>query len=244
MPPKYPVIKPKKILKHDEFAKLTALFEDIFDDRFINSCLSKLYTEFRLNEDTYYPVDIELYSKQSKLPLYKAYAEVKELVYKYRTMSYELTLDDSSVINIPLLHNFHYCDITKTLEVQWTKDVIPFISGDMPAGKFSYYYRDYSEVSSHTVYTLLEFIQRNWYLLNFNKPIVVATNEVRRLTGTLDTYQEFAELNRRVIKPALQKVLELKGVELSCKGNKHAVSITRKKAIPVTKDTLEVSNAN
>ena len=227
---KHTLPKTQTVLKHNDLLQLTALLDNIFDCRGLNSCLVLNYRLQLFSETTYYPVDVELYASQSHITLTQAYNDLKELVYKFRTMSYELTLDDGSVVNSPLIYNFRYNDAFKTIEVQWTSAMIPLISGEMPKGKYHIYNANLSKVSSKSTFAMLELIDLHWYRLSREGSIVLSTETIRKATNTLDSYSEFAELNRNIIKPALASVLELKGVELECKGNKYAVTL-RTKAI-------------
>ena len=57
--------------------------------------------------------------------------------------------------------------------------------------------------------------------------MVLTTAEIREVTGTLNCYTEYKELNRWVIQPTIKEMSNILGYDLAAKGSKREVKFYR-----------------
>ena len=221
--------KKELVIKHDDIVSLGREFEGIGESRFLNCCLVNNSWKEKYNESVYYPVNLHRYAEKGGLPYHKAYTECKEIVTKYANQLIEVKLANGSTWHTHLIYDFISDEDAKTLTIRWNRDIIPLVSGKVESGKHSYYDARMDSVASTRVYHLSELIQRNLYHIDKfkRKFMVLTTQEIREVTGTLNLYTEYKELNRWVIQPTIKEMFNILGYDLIAKGNKREVKITR-----------------
>lgn len=217
----------EKILKHTEIAKLTVEFESILDSRFINSCLNKSYQRDLLPTDYYYPVDIARFAMKSGLSLGKSYSKLLELTIKYSNIRYEFELPDGTLVNRALIYTYKAKEADKTISIQWTPDLVPLLSGTMQPGTYHIYDGRLDSVSNNRVYSLAEYLHDNLHLVTTHGSFTLATSLIRSITKTTNIYISYKELNRNVIKPTVEALSSLSGINLTYTGNKTSITFTK-----------------
>jgi hypothetical protein len=220
----------ESVLKHDDIVRLGREFEGIGESRFLNCCLVGQDSYHKFEEYEYYPVNIQRYADKAGLPYHKAYLEVKEFAIKHMEETLFIKLANGSTWGTPLIYDIEFCDEIKFLKIKWNKKVIPLISGNVEKGKFNRYDARMDSISSNKVYLLSELLQRNLYRLSW-KPFTftIPTLEIREVTGTLNTYTDYSELNRNIIKPTIKEMADTIGEHLLYKGNRREVTFWRDK---------------
>jgi plasmid replication initiation protein len=219
----------ENVLKHDDIVRLGREFEGIGESRFLNCCLVGFNNYELLDEVSYYPVDIQRYAERASIHYSVAYQEVKEFAIKHMEETLFIKLANGATWGTPLIYDIEFCDTNKYLKIKWNKEVIPLISGKIENGKFLRYDARMDATSSNKVYLLSELIQKNMYRL-YKFPeyaIVLPTIEIREVTGTLDLYKDYKDLNKRVIQPTLLEIAKIMGIKLNYKGNKRIVKLWR-----------------
>ena len=221
-----------RVLKSDDFVRLGGEGEGIDDSRFINSCLTKVFQGNKLNETEYYEVDIHRYAEKAGLAYNVAYQEVKALAKKHSETSLNVTLPSGAIWCTPLIYDFVYDDSEKYVKIKWNKKLIPLISDldSMEDGRWHLYNPETDAVSSNKVYLLTEFLQKNKYKLE-RKPytFTILTTDLREATGSLKSYPEYKDFNRKVIQPAIKEMKRVFGIDISHKGSKREVTFWRTK---------------
>jgi plasmid replication initiation protein len=221
--------KKELVIKHDDIVRLGREFGGLKESRFLNCCLVNNSWKERYNETVYYPVNLNRYAEKGGLPYHRAYTECKEIVTKYAQQLIEVTLDNGAVWHTHLIYDFISDDETKTLTIRWNKDIIPLVSGKVEAGKHAYYDARMDSVANTRIYHLSELIQRNLFHIDKfkRKFMVLTTAEIREVTGTLNCYTEYKELNRWVIQPTIKEMSNILGYDLAAKGSKREVKFYR-----------------
>lgn len=217
-----------KILKHENMLALTRELQGIEEIRCINNCLVGQYQKLRFDESRFYPVDVGKYAEQSGLTICQAYHKILPILSYFRDTQIVVKIDNYE-LHTSVVHRYKNSEDMYTIEVQWDRDIIDWISGEMLPGEFVYVDHRMSEVSSSRRYLLYEFLTKYIYRLKTVEDVVeIATGELRDACGIgPQEYKEFKELNRRVIRPTLEDIYQKIGLRLEIKGGKRWVSLKR-----------------
>jgi hypothetical protein len=219
-----------EVLKHDDIVSLGRGFGGVKESRFLNCCLVDVHQKKLFNETEYYPVNITRYAKVNGLSISKAYHEVKNIARKHSETSLDIKLPSGAVWCTPIIYDFIYDDGDKYIKIKWNKKIIPLISGksSMEDGKWCLYNPETDSVSSNKVYLLTELLQKNKYRFDRNpKNFTILTTDLREATGTLTSYPEYKDLNRKVIQPALKEMKRVFNLDITYKGSKREVTFWR-----------------
>lgn len=219
-----------EVLKHDDVASLGRGFEGIGESRFLNCCLIDVHQKKLFSETEYYPVNITRYARIANLPIHKAYHEIKAIAKKHSETSLDIRLPSGAIWCTPIIYDFIYDDRDKFIKIKWNRELIPLISGkdEMEDGKWYLYNPETDAVSSNKVYLLTEFLQKNKYRF-YRKPysFTILTVDLREATGTLTSYPEYKDLNRKVIQPAIKEMKRVFELDIEFKGNKREITFRR-----------------
>lgn len=217
------------VLTTDTLLDICGKLDGVDELRFLVATLGQVNQRELFDKDTYYPVNIDSYATKCGLTLSKAYAELKTLIERLRQESYRIPLDTGETWVISLVYSYIYDDDAYTLRVKWVKELIPFISGEQKDNTYCITEGAAAALSSSHQIRLVTLLQRHLYKLN-HKPytFTIPVVELRRYTGTSDTYKEYYELNRNIIRPGIAGLAKFIGVELDYKGNKREVTFWRK----------------
>ena len=225
--------KVHKLLKHDNFIKLLSNAGQGIDDyRFINCALlgmDNLTVKYGCSEDTWIQVDIETYATKGGISLNRAYKEILDYCNKYKHIDLYLTNEDGTTWCTSLIYDYIFRESTKEIHIRWNKNILPYISGVMEAGKFCYYDSNLDIVSSMRIYKCIELIWKKLYLLGLQGKILIKIPVIRESIGDIAIYPEYKELNRKVIKPSIEFLNDYYKYDLEYTGNRLAITITREK---------------
>lgn len=217
------------ILKHDDFVAITNTFNSIDESRFINSILGDVYQRELLDKQKYYPINVVRYADKSGISLGQAFTELRELAIKYKETTLEIPLKDKHIWYTSIIYDFIVNEDNKTIFIQWNKEIIPLISGDMEKGYYGMYIADMDNSRSIANYKLSELIQRNLWLLDKKGEFILETSEIRKITGTESKYKVYSDLRKRIIQPAIDELGKYAGIRLLFKGNSKVVKFWRKR---------------
>lgn len=209
------------VLKHDLMFEVTKKFESIDEHRFLNSCLQGNYQRELFNEAKYYPIDVRNYASKQNVNISKAYEELIELVTKYKETTVKIPLDDNRTWHTSLIYDFIVDRSLYTIQVQFNKKIIPLISGEMEAGKFSIYDAKLDKISSNRRYMMCELIQRNMWKIQKFGFFILTIPEIRSGINLKETeYKQFKDLNRGIIQASIKDIASNLGIRLKATGNK------------------------
>lgn len=209
------------VLKHDLMFEVTKKFESIDEHRFLNSCLQGNYQRELFNEAKYYPIDVRNYASKQNVSISKAYEELIELVTKYKETTVKIPLDDNRTWHTSLIYDFIVDRSLYTIQVQFNKKIIPLISGEMEAGKFSIYNSKLDTISSNKRYMMCELLQRNMWKIQKFGYFILTISEIREAINLQEhQYKEFKALNRSIIQASIKDLADNLGIRLKATGNK------------------------
>jgi len=212
------------VLKHDLMFEITKKFESIDEHRFLNSCLQGNYQRELFNEAVYYPIDVRSYASKQNLSISKAYEELIDLVTKYMETTVKIPLDTDKTWHTSLIYDFIADKSDFTIQVQFNKKIIPLISGEMEAGKFSVYNSKLDAIPSSKRYKMCELIQRNMWRIKKFGFFLLTVPEIREALNLKDhQYKEFKALNRSIIQASIKDLAGNLGIRLRSTGNMRRV---------------------
>jgi hypothetical protein len=196
------------------------IFKDIelYSTRFINCCLLGTNQGTRYGEYDYYPVDIYKYKEVCGLSIGEAYDSAYAMATKLNEIKIELKLIDGRTLVTNLIHGIIYDKEVRTLVINWNKDFIPLISGNMPKGAFLMADVSMIEVQSTYRYSMYLLVQKNLWKLPIDGMFILRKEEIREQLGLKEhMYKQFKELHRSIIKPTLKDMYNKIGVNLKTK---------------------------
>ena len=212
------------VLKHDLMFEITKKFESIDEHRFLNSCLQGNYQRELFNEAVYYPIDVRSYASKQNVGISKAYEELIDLVTKYMETTVKIPLDTDKTWHTSLIYDFIVDKSDFTIQVQFNKKIIPLISGEMEAGKFSIYNSKLDVIPSSKRYKMCELLQRNMWKIKKFGYFILTVPEIRDAINIKDhQYREFKALNRSIIQASIKDLASNLGIRLKSTGNMNRV---------------------
>lgn len=220
------------ILKHNVILAVDKLLTGMDEIRVIHACLLGNYQKKEFKEATWYPVNLLSYANKSGITLRIAYTEVKDIVIKFRNTILPIPLGDGSILYTSIVYDYVLDDSLYRVSIQWNKNLIPFLSGDMIPGDFIYVHDKMAGVSSKKRYILYTLLQKQIYKLRKVNSFSLTLKEIREATLTYPSeYTEWKAYNVRVVKPALQDIATKLGVYLTAKHKYGVVTFTLVKAV-------------
>ena len=195
----------------------------LYDNRFINCCLLGENQGILFKKERYYPVNVEAYSKVSKLKSKEAFISILEVLRKLKETSMDIKLPNGSIYVTSLVYDYIYCEEDRKIHVNWNSKFIPLISGHMEAGKFLLADPRITNINSNKRYCLYLLIEKNLWQLCKQVTFVLPKDEIREMLNLQDyEYREFKSLHAKVIKPTLVDIYNKLGVKLitSVRGNR------------------------
>jgi len=197
-----------------------AIFKDIelYSTRFINCCLLGTGQGTKYGEYDYYPVNIYKYKEVCNLTLSEAYESAFNMATKLNEIKLELKLVDGKTLVTNLIHGIVYEKEKNVLLINWNKDFIPLISGNMLKGTFLMADIAMIEVQSTHRYAMYLLIQKYLWKLARESRFFLGKGEIREQLGLKGSeYKQFKELHRSIIKPTLKDMYNRVGVSLKTK---------------------------
>lgn len=212
------------VLKHDLMFEITKKFESIDEHRFLNSCLQGNYQRELFNEAIYYPIDVRSYASKHNLNVSKAYEELIDLLLRYRETTLKIPLDTDKTWHTSLIYDFIVDRRDFTIQVQFNKKIIPLISGEMEAGKFSIYNSKLDTIPSNKRYKMCELLQRNMWRVQKFGYFILTVPEIREAINLKEhQYKDYKALNRGIIQPSIKDLASNLGIRLKSTGNMNRV---------------------
>lgn len=193
----------KCLLKHDTVIALTAKLDSIDEHRFLNACLVDSWRRVELDEREYYEVNIGHYAERSGRTLGQAYSELKAMLTRGME-KIEVNIGGGWTWVTSFVYDYKYSDEDVSIKVRWNKDIIQYISGDMPKGEFFVYDKRMDVIPSSKRYVLCELIQKNLHKMKVKGEWVISYKKLREFLCLEDSsYPKYGDFYKRIIKPTL-----------------------------------------
>ena len=225
--PKKPESPSKEVIrKHHTLVETLRSETSIQSLRFINSCIYGQDQYNRFDPSRFYLVNLHDYKEKANLTLEEAFKEVKQLAISHLENTIVIAPTADEVNYFHLIDAIDIIDQLKEVYIRWNPYAVALISGKLPKGHYEEYDNRMGKTSSYRSYLLYELIQTKLFLLDRfkQKSFTVATEELRRVTGCLDIYQEYKFFNSKVIQPTLRDMGRFANICLTSKGNKTEVT--------------------
>ncbi len=224
-------------LHHNGIGALVQM--EIWDSRLLNCCLLGENQGVTFANDRQYPVDVAKYANMYGMYWAEAFEVVKKSVERLFEAKLEITLPNNALHVTRLIHSFTYCEEKRLFFIQWNKNFIPLISGQMDAGKFMMLSTEMSTVKSNKRYCLYALLEKNlWRITVGGKNgkreayFALTKEEIRNVLGLKDgEYVLFKALHTQVIKKTLQEMYDALGIRIQTKVVRDTVrfSLTQEK---------------
>ncbi len=223
------------IKKHDSLQAMTRVFDSIGEFRLLHSCLIDIWQKEEVSDEKIYQLNIEDYAVKGGLTLGKAYSELKEQVLLLYGTSINYK-DARSSWSMRVIQYHNCVDEGHSIGIRFSKDIIPYISGQMEPGTFCHYDTRMAKVGSSDRYKLYEYIQRNlWRVDTHGKLRLKVADMYEALGYTTAKKVVFGAFNRSVLTPCIADMQKILGLHLSVtllKVGKNVVTIELTKENP------------
>jgi len=191
---------------------------DIWDSRFINSCLVGSNQGVMFAREKMYPVDIHKYAELSGLYYGEAFDKALKAAIKLRDFKFSMVLPNGATLHDQLVYKIIEDKDMQLFLIHWNENFIPLVSGHMKAGDFISPQVSAASFSSNRRYCLYLALIKQLYLLEKQDSFIIPKQEIRSILGLKEgEYSEFKMVNAKVIKPALRDIYAKLGIPITCK---------------------------
>ena len=196
------------------------LFKDIelYDTRFVNCCLIGENQGITFGTGQYYAIDLVRYGEVCGLDKGKAYKHALEAALKLSKLRLSVKLMDGSTLHTTLIYAVKEDIDTGYILIQWNRDFIPYISGQMPKGRFLMVDARMDGVTTNKRYCLYLLIQKHLWKLGSEEVFYLTKQALRDALGLQEQdYKEFKVFNSSLLKPTLKDIYSKLGINLKTK---------------------------
>lgn len=202
---------------------------DIWESRFINSCLVGKNQGVIFGKDKYCPVDIHKFAELSNLHYGKAFDKALEAATKLCAKIF-IPREGNRTTLTSIIWKVDADKDIGTILVLWDSDFIPLISGHMVAGEFISPRIAASAFQSNRRYCLYLLLEENLHILQKQDNFTLTKQEIRHTLGLKEgEYSEFKMVNAKIIKPALKDMYNKFGIPLTAKISSNRVIFSYEK---------------
>jgi hypothetical protein len=203
------------VKKSDSFVEITRKLDSMMEHRIINCCLTRIISYKQLNEDIFYDVDVERYSKIHNISIGKAMIDLVRFFTEQLKEVVDINTTPYSYIRTTILKEFEVNEASNAIRVKFNKLTIPLISGNMRPKTYSIYNINLDKINNKTQYLLAEYIQsRLWEIRAFGH-FYVRISALKSIIGIeADSYTRPSNLLSKVITPTLEALQQLGGIHI------------------------------
>ena len=169
------------------------------DERYINICLSRVFKKELLDKDTWYGIDVNMYSQASGVSKRHSYDEIRRIATTLREAKVVIPQGNGVFIETGWINSILYDENNYTLAVKWNEKVIPFISG-FTEGNYTIIDSSAAKLVGINSYKLYEIIKRELYRESFT----IGISELQEMLGL--KYPTYGNLKQAVLVPAQKDI--------------------------------------
>lgn len=199
---------------------LEGLFQGNMEDiRLVNCALLGHSQRDLFIKGKEYKVDVARFAEKAGLSLPKAYRKALELANKLLTTVVTIDRGKGVLEHTHLVHSVIEDAETKGLAVRWHEEAIPYLSGTMAPGKFITYNTAMDTTKSSARFRLYTLLSRHIYKVHAGDSFRLSVEELKEEIELPEgKYKVYSDLYKRIIRPALDDIMEHTGVSLVAKG--------------------------
>jgi len=201
---------------------------ELYGQRLMNCTLWRENQREKFGTETYYPLDLDLFCDLGNIYPGEAIEIIEKVAKSLRDNSFTFKVGTAEYTT-SLIYDFLIDKNLRKVTINWNKNFIPLISGEMLPGEFLLPHLRMCGIQSGKRYGLYLEIEKHLWKLGTDKFFTLTKEQIRNALDLEEgEYPEFKIITSRYIKPLMNEIYSGLGIRLSAKPRKGLLLFSRK----------------